>query len=78
MTERTALRRHKERGAFDQETVYAILDEAFICHAACEVDGTVYMIPTAYGRDEDRLILHGAAANHVLKAAGGEWLGRIA
>ena len=27
------------------------------------------MIPTAYGRDGDRLLLHGAAANHVLKAA---------
>ena len=29
------------------------------------------MIPTAYGRDGDRLLLHGAAANHVLKAAAG-------
>jgi nitroimidazol reductase NimA-like FMN-containing flavoprotein (pyridoxamine 5'-phosphate oxidase superfamily) len=27
------------------------------------------MIPTIYGRDGDRLLLHGAAANHVLKAA---------
>jgi len=33
------------------------------------VDGTVWMIPTAFGRHEDRLLLHGAAANHVLKAA---------
>jgi hypothetical protein len=49
--------------------VYAILDEGFICHAACSVDGTVWMIPTAYGRAGDRLLLHGAAANHVLKAA---------
>ena len=49
--------------------MYAILDEGFICHAACSVDGTVWMIPTAYARDGDRLILHGAAANHVLKAA---------
>jgi nitroimidazol reductase NimA-like FMN-containing flavoprotein (pyridoxamine 5'-phosphate oxidase superfamily) len=49
--------------------VYAILDEGFICQAACVVDGTVWMIPTAYGRDGDRLLLHGAAANHVLRAA---------
>ena len=49
----------------------AILDEGFICHVACVVDGTVWMIPTAYGRDGDRLLLHGAAANHVLKAAAG-------
>jgi nitroimidazol reductase NimA-like FMN-containing flavoprotein (pyridoxamine 5'-phosphate oxidase superfamily) len=68
-TSRTALRRHRERGSFDRDVVYGILDEGFICHAACAVDGTVWMIPTAYGRDGDRLLLHGAAANHVLKAA---------
>jgi uncharacterized protein len=68
-TPRTTVRRHRERGEFDRDIVNAILDEGFICHAACTVDGTVWMIPTAYGRDGDRLILHGAAANHVLKAA---------
>jgi nitroimidazol reductase NimA-like FMN-containing flavoprotein (pyridoxamine 5'-phosphate oxidase superfamily) len=51
--------------------VYSILDEGFICHAACERDGTVWMIPTIYGRRDDRLLLHGAAANHVLNAAAG-------
>ena len=68
-TARTALRRHRERGHYDRDLVHAILDEGFICHAACLVNGTVWMIPTAYGRTGDRLLLHGAAANHVLKAA---------
>jgi nitroimidazol reductase NimA-like FMN-containing flavoprotein (pyridoxamine 5'-phosphate oxidase superfamily) len=68
-TTRTALRRHRERGRFERDLVYGILDEGFICHAACQVQGTVWMIPTAYGRAGDRLLLHGAAANHVLKAA---------
>jgi uncharacterized protein len=66
---RALVRRHKERGRYDRDTIDTILDEGFICHAACYVDGTVWMIPTAYGRDGDRLLLHGAAANHVLKAA---------
>jgi nitroimidazol reductase NimA-like FMN-containing flavoprotein (pyridoxamine 5'-phosphate oxidase superfamily) len=70
-TGRTSVRRHRERAQYDRDAVYAILDEGFICHAACAVDGTVWMIPTAYGRDGDRLLLHGAAANHVLKAAAG-------
>ncbi len=70
-TARTALRRHRERAEYDRDAVCAILDEGFICHVACVVDGTVWMIPTAYGRDGDRLLLHGAAANHVLKAAAG-------
>ena len=68
-TPRTVVRRHRERGDYDLDRVHAILDEAFVCHAACAVGGTVWMIPTAYGRDGDRLLLHGAAANHVLKAA---------
>ncbi len=68
-TARTAVRRHRERACYDRDLVYRILDEGFICHAACQVNGTVWVIPTAYGRDGDRLLLHGAAANHVLKAA---------
>jgi nitroimidazol reductase NimA-like FMN-containing flavoprotein (pyridoxamine 5'-phosphate oxidase superfamily) len=68
-TPRTAVRRRRDRGRYDRDLVYSILDEGFICHAACAVDGTVWMIPTIYGRDGDRLLLHGAAANHVLKAA---------
>jgi nitroimidazol reductase NimA-like FMN-containing flavoprotein (pyridoxamine 5'-phosphate oxidase superfamily) len=68
-TPRTAVRRRRDRGRYDRDVVYSILDEGFICHAACAVDGTVWMIPTIYGRDGDRLLLHGAAANHVLKAA---------
>jgi nitroimidazol reductase NimA-like FMN-containing flavoprotein (pyridoxamine 5'-phosphate oxidase superfamily) len=68
-TPRTTLRRHRERAEYDRDAVNAILDEGFICHAACLIDDTVTMIPTAYGRDGERLLLHGAAANHVLKAA---------
>ncbi len=65
------MRRHRDRAHYDRDVVFAILDEGFICHAACAVEGTVSMIPTLYGRDGDRLLLHGAAANHVLKAAAG-------
>ncbi len=68
-TPRTTVRRLRERADYDRTTIEAVLDEAFICHAACAAGGTVWMIPTAYGRDGDRLLLHGAAANHVLKAA---------
>ncbi len=68
-TPRTTLRRHRERAEYDRDAVHAILDEGFICHVACVVDGTVFMIPTAYGRAGEQLFLHGAAGNHVLKAA---------
>ena len=68
-TPRTTVRRRRDRARYDRDVVFAILDEGFICHAACTIDGTVWMIPTIYGRDGERLLLHGAAANHVLKAA---------
>jgi hypothetical protein len=44
------------------------LDDGFICHAATAVDGQCWMIPTIYARRGDELLLHGAAANHVLGA----------
>jgi nitroimidazol reductase NimA-like FMN-containing flavoprotein (pyridoxamine 5'-phosphate oxidase superfamily) len=68
-TPRTTVRRRRDRAEYERAAIHAILDEGFICHVACQADGTVWMIPTAYGRDGDRLLLHGAAANHVLKAA---------
>ena len=65
---RTQVRRHRERGRYDRAEVHAILDEGFLCHVACVVDGAPWMIPTIYARRGDELLLHGAAANHVLGA----------
>jgi nitroimidazol reductase NimA-like FMN-containing flavoprotein (pyridoxamine 5'-phosphate oxidase superfamily) len=67
-TPRTTVRRLAKRGVYDRPTVYAILDEGFICHAAFIADGAPVVIPTAYGRDGDQLYLHGSAANRMLKA----------
>jgi hypothetical protein len=69
-TARTNVRRHSERGVYERDRIHAILDEGMICHVAGHADGTTWMIPTAYGRRGDELLLHGAAGNHLLKAAG--------
>jgi len=66
-TERTRLRRLPKRGAFDRETVYAILDEAFICHIGFAVDGQPYVIPTGFGRIDDVLYIHGSSASRMLR-----------
>jgi nitroimidazol reductase NimA-like FMN-containing flavoprotein (pyridoxamine 5'-phosphate oxidase superfamily) len=68
-TARTNVRRHRDRATYERERINAILDEGMICHVACSVDGVPWMIPTAYGRDGDVVYLHGAAGNHLLKAA---------
>jgi nitroimidazol reductase NimA-like FMN-containing flavoprotein (pyridoxamine 5'-phosphate oxidase superfamily) len=68
-TDRTRVRRHRDRADYERAAIDAILDEGMICHVAVSVDGVPWMIPTAYGRDGDDLYLHGAAGNHILKAA---------
>jgi len=66
-TERTQVRRLPKRGAYDRETIYPILDEAFLCHVGFVVDGQPYVIPTGYGRDGDTLYMHGSAASRMLR-----------
>jgi uncharacterized protein len=66
-TERTQVKRLPKRGHYDRETVYQILDTAFVCHVGFSVDGQPYVIPTNYGRAGDTLYLHGSAASRMLK-----------
>ncbi len=66
-TERTKLRRLPKRGAFDRETIYPILDEAFICHVGFVVDGQPYVIPTGFARIGDDLYIHGSSASRMLR-----------
>ena len=49
-TARTRVAREPDRGVYDRETAYRILDEGFICHVGFAVDGQPFVIPTAYGR----------------------------
>ena len=66
-TGRTTIKRLPKRAAYDRETVYAILDEGFVCHVGFAVNGSPYVIPTGYGRDGDLLYIHGSAASHMLR-----------
>lgn len=71
-TPRTKLRRFHQRGNFDRETIYAILDEGLICHMGFLDDsGQPFVIPTAYARVDDELYIHGSAASRTLRALSG-------
>ncbi len=65
------MRRLPSRGAYDRETIYAILDEALICHVGFVVDGQPFVIPTIYWRDGDTLYFHGSAASRMLRTLRG-------
>ena len=70
-TDRTKLKRLPKRGHFDRETVYAILDEGFICHVGFVVDGQPFVIPTGYARVDDKLYIHGSQASRMLRSLAG-------
>jgi nitroimidazol reductase NimA-like FMN-containing flavoprotein (pyridoxamine 5'-phosphate oxidase superfamily) len=67
MTTRTRVVRESERGVYDREIVYRILDEGFLCHVGFTVDGQPFVIPTSYGRKDASLYIHGSAASRMLR-----------
>jgi uncharacterized protein len=66
-TERTQVKRLPNRAAYDSETVFKILDEAFLCHIGFAVDGQPFTIPTGYARVGGMLYIHGSAASRMLR-----------
>jgi len=67
LTERTTLKRLPLRGVYDQQLVFAILDEGFVCHVGFISDGKPVVIPTGYARVADQLLIHGSAASRMLR-----------
>jgi uncharacterized protein len=70
LTERTRLVREAHRGNYDRETIYKILDEAFVCHVGFSADGQPYVIPTLFARVGDAIYFHGSAASRMLRNLG--------
>ena len=69
-TPRTQVRRIPQRGVYDRDVVYAILDEGYLCHVGFAMDGQTYVIPTGYARLGDEIFIHGSAASRMLRALG--------
>ncbi|MGA8073549.1 MAG: pyridoxamine 5'-phosphate oxidase family protein [Candidatus Acidiferrales bacterium] len=70
-TPRTQVRRLPDRGRYDSDTIYRILDEGFLCHVGFVVDGQPFVIPTGYARVGDAIYLHGSAASRMLRTLAG-------
>ncbi len=70
-TDRTKVRRLPNRAHYERELVEAIVDEALSCHVGFAIDGRPWVIPTIHARIGDRLYLHGAVANHMLRSLAG-------
>jgi len=70
-TPRTTVRRLPDRARYDRATVHAILDEGLVCHVGFVDEGQPFVIPSAYARVGDRLVIHGSAASRMVKALAG-------
>ncbi len=66
ITSRNKVKRVPQRGSYDKDTLYEVLDAGFICHAGFVVEGQPFVIPTIYGREENRLYFHGASTSRML------------
>jgi len=60
--------RRDDRGSYDRELAYAILDEAMIAHVGFVIDERPFVIPMVFGRDGDRLLLHGSVATRLTRS----------
>ena len=67
-TDRTSISRHAERGSYDRQAAYEILDEALVAHVGFDAGAGVTVIPMTYARQGDELVLHGAVASRWLSS----------
>lgn len=68
-TDRTTLRRKRERGSTDRALLDAILDEALLAHVGFTAAHGPVVLPMTYARIGDAVYLHGAAGNAMLRTA---------
>lgn len=65
-SERTRVRRAAERAHYDENTVHAIIDEAWVCHIAFACPDLI-CLPTTCWRVADKLYIHGSNGSRMMK-----------
>lgn len=67
VTKRSKIRRLPKRGSQERKLIYNILDEALVAHVGFIADNQPFVIPMAYGREGDRLYIHGSSVSRLIK-----------
>ncbi len=65
-TERTTVKRSPSRGKYGREDLFEVLDAAYVCQIGFLHDQIPYVIPTAYGRDNEYIYLHGSTKSRLI------------
>ncbi len=66
-TNRSKVKRHSHLAHHERAIINQILDEALVVNVGFVVDNQPYVIPMGYGRDGNRLYIHGSTASRMLK-----------
>src|SRR5262249_51583682 len=66
-SKRTRVRRKPDRGHYDRETIYRILDQAVFGHVGLVADGLPDVTPMVIARRGDELLLHGSAHSRLIR-----------
>lgn len=67
-SDRSRVRRLPKRGSYDRGTIDSILDGALIAHVGIVEEGRPVVVPMAFARRGDEILLHGSSASRMMKA----------
>jgi nitroimidazol reductase NimA-like FMN-containing flavoprotein (pyridoxamine 5'-phosphate oxidase superfamily) len=67
ITQRNKVKRLHQRGTYDHEAVFAILDAQPLAHVGYVLDGQPYVTPTLQWRAGGRVYWHGSSASRMLR-----------
>lgn len=66
-SQRSNIKRLPDRGSYERQQVYDILDEGLVAHVGIVQDGMPFVIPMGYARSGDQLLLHGSLSSRLMK-----------
>lgn len=72
LSDHARVRRKPERASYDRALAYSILDEALFCSLGFAAAETPFVIPMAFGRQGDRLVLHGSSKARIANLGQGQ------
>lgn len=70
-SDRVELKRGTNRAEYGHDEMLAVLDAGKVAHMGAATDRGIIVLPMAYGRTDTEILLHGSAANAMLRSGGG-------
>lgn len=71
VADKIRVKRVPKRAVYDQDRIYQLLDNNNVCTIGFIHNNIPVVIPTIYGRDGNKLYLHGAASSRMIKTLEG-------